>query len=255
MRSRYFILLIVCFCISLQAIGQQILTIHGVVSRKLSEGRLSQVLVNNLRSKDIMMSDELGWFTVKAAVGDTLLFTKSGYTDQKVVVANGSDMPVYMQPMIQLSTVTIQGETKKQELNDALQDYNRKGVYYDGHPPVLSLLLNPLNDLHEWLGKDAADLRRFKADAKDELQYTEVQRRYNPEVVKRITNAPDSVIKKFMEYYRPSYEDMKQWNDYDLVKQIKKSFDYYIENKDDLDLPALVSPPLQKPNDKQKPGN
>ncbi len=49
-----------------------------------------------------MMSDELGWFTVKAAAGDTLLFTKDDYTDQKIVIINGSDMPVYMQPIIKL---------------------------------------------------------------------------------------------------------------------------------------------------------
>src|SRR5271165_3512764 len=106
MRLRCFILLIICFCFSLRASAQQTLTIRGVVSKKLSIERVAQVLITNLRTKDVMMSDELGWFTVKAAVGDTLFFSKTDFTDQKIVVINGSDMPVYMQPVIHLATVS-----------------------------------------------------------------------------------------------------------------------------------------------------
>jgi len=192
-----------------------------------------------------MMSDELGWFNIKATVGDTLLFTREDYTDQKIVVQNGSDMPVYMQPVIKLNTVTVQGESKKQELKDILKDYNRKGIYYNGDPPLMSVLLNPLNDLHLLFGKDAKDLRRFKAYSKGELEASAVDRRYTLTLVKKVTNAPDSTAKKFMEYYRPSYEDIKGWNDYDLVKEVKKTFDYYVQNIARLNQPKPV---FQKTN-------
>ena len=43
-----------------------------------------------------------------------------------------------------------------------------------------------------------------------------------------------------MEYYTPSYEDLKGWNDYDLMKQVKKSYDYYVENKDRMKLEELT---------------
>ena len=198
-----------------------------------------------------MMSDDVGWFTIKAGVGDTLLFTKEDYTAQKIVVLNGSDMPVYMQPVIKLATVTIQGQTKKQELQDVMKDYNRKGVYYNGDPPLASMLLNPLNDLHEWFGKDAANLRRFKKYSKDELENSSIDKRYNISLVKRVTNTSDSTAKKFMEYYRPSYEDIKSWNDYDLIRHIRKSYAFYDKssNKERLEksiLPALVKPYQEK---------
>ncbi len=40
-----------------------------------------------------------------------------------------------------------------------------------------------------------------------------------------------------MEYYTPSYDDMKEWNDYDPYdeKVKKESYDYYETNKDRLD--------------------
>ncbi len=253
MRSRYFFLLIFFFCLSLKVSGQKALVIHGVVSKKLSGERISQVLIRNLRSKDLMMSDELGWFTVNAAIGDTLLFTKTEYTDQKIVIINGSDMPVYMQPVIQLATVTIKGETKKQEINDVMADYRKQGTFYDGKPPVLSFLSSPLTGLYELFGTTPGQAKRFKAYSKNELEYAEVKRRYTVTLVKRVTSAPDTVAKKFMEYYTPTYEDLKAMSDYDLIKEIKKSYQYYDENKNSLDLEHLNAPVLEKKEEKQKP--
>jgi hypothetical protein len=240
MRVACLSLFALCLFAGLNATGQVVLTIRGVVSKKLSGERVAQVLVRDLNTNQLMMSDELGWFSIKTRVGDTLLFSKEDFTDQKVVVLNGSDMPVYMQPVIKLNTVTVQGETKKQELKDVMKDYNRKGVYYNGDPPLLSILMNPLNDLHLLFGKDAADLRRFKAYSKDELEASAVDRRYTVALVKKVTNAPDTTVKKFMEYYRPSYEDLKVWNDYDLMKKVKRTYDYYIENKNRLGQPKPV---------------
>jgi len=253
MHHPYFISFMLCFSIGLQAYSQQqVFTLKGVVSKKATGDRVPQVLIKNLRSHDIMMSDELGWFSVKAAIGDTLVFSKNDYTEQKIAVTGTGDIPVYMQPMVKLATVTIKGETKKQELQDVLKDYNRKGIYYNGNPPLSSILLNPLNDLHLLFGKDAADLRRFKADSKNELEYDAVRKRYNITLVKRVTNAPDSTAKKFMEYYTPSYEDMKAWNDYDLVAHIKRSYDYYDKYKDKLKLQNINAPLLIKAEE-QKP--
>ncbi|MDR3697001.1 hypothetical protein [Mucilaginibacter sp.] len=240
MRFACLSLFILCTFACLKAAGQQALTIRGVTSKKLSGERVSQVVIRDLRSGELVMSDELGWFTIKAAAGDTLRFTKEDFTEQKIVVLNGSDMPVYMQPVIKLNTVTVLGESKKQELNDVLKDFNRKGVYYNGDPPLLSVLLNPLNDLHTWFGKDAANLRRFKNYTKGELEASAVDRRYTVSLVKKVTNAPDSTVKKFMEYYRPSYEDIKVWNDYDLMKKVKRTYDYYVQNKSRLGQPKPV---------------
>jgi hypothetical protein len=254
MRSRFFILLMIFSCLSLRVLGQQMFTIHGVVSKKLSAERISQVLISNLRSKDVMMSDELGWFTVKSAVGDTLLFTKTGYTDQKIAITNGGDLPVYMQPVIQLATVTVHGQTTKQELNDVMADYKKNGVFNNGKSlPVFQFLNSPLTGLYNLFGSEPGKARRFAVFSKEELEYAEVKRRYTIDLVKRVTNAPDSTAIKFMEYYTPSYEDIKGWSDYDLIKQIKKSYEYYSENKDDLDLQHLNAPALIKTDEKQKP--
>ncbi len=198
------------------------------------------------------MSDELGWFTINAAVGDTLLFSKNDYTDQKIAIKSPGDIPVYLEPVIKLAEVRILGQTKKQELQDIMKDYNHKGFYYDGKPPIGSLLMNPLNDLSLLFGKTAKEVRRFKAFSKDEIEYADIHRRYTKALVMRATNASDSTAKKFMEYYTPTSEDLKVWNDYELIKQIKKSYEYYDSNKSRIFFQNLNGPPLIKPEKKKE---
>jgi hypothetical protein len=202
-----------------------------------------------------MMSDEIGWFTIKAAIGDTLLFSKQDYTDQKIVIGSHADIPVYMQPVVHLAEVKIAGESKKQELNDIMNDYRHKGIYFDGKPPLSAFSPfggSPLTGLYELFGKEPKRMRRFAEFTKNENEYAEVKKRYTLPLVKRVTKTTDTAAKKFMEYYMPSYEDIKAWNDYELIKHIRESYDFYEKNKDKLRLQNLTSPLLNPVNIKKK---
>ncbi|MGZ3871444.1 MAG: hypothetical protein ACXVJD_00930, partial [Mucilaginibacter sp.] len=151
----------------------------------------------------------------------------------------------------QLEQVTIKGQTTRQELNEAMNDYRRKGVYFDGKPPVLSYLVSPLNGLYELFGKDPNRMRRFANYSKGELEYAELRKRYNVGVVMRVTGTTDTVAKKFMEYYAPSYEDLKGWNDYELIKHIKSAYEFYDKSKDKEKLQQLNQPTFIKPKQQQ----
>ena len=225
---------IFCCFTSAFAFCQQEFVIKGVVSKKLSAERVGQVLVTNLRSKVVMMGDEIGWFSIKAAVGDTLLFSKTDYTPQKVAVTNHSDMPVYLQPVIKLNEVKIVGQTKRQELSEIMGTYRSKGIYFDGKPPITAFIPfggSPITGLYELFGKEPKRLRHFAAFTQGEIEYAEVRRRYNVPLVKRVTGLTDSVlIRKFMDYYTPTFDDIKTWNDYELISHVRKSFDYYQKN-------------------------
>ncbi len=248
MRVKCLFLLTVPFLLMRIASAQQVLIIHGVTSRKQSTERVAQVLIRNLRSGDLMMSDELGWFTIKAQAGDTLLFTKDAYTGQKIVIMNGSDLPVYLQPMIQLNTVTVKGQSTKQELNDVMADYRKAGTFYDGKPPAAIFIPfggSPITGLYELFGKTPREAKRFAAYSKEEQEYAAITRRYNLAFIKRVTAAPDTEAAKFMQYYLPSYDDIKAWNDYDLAREVKKHYDYYEANKTRITHRDLALPPLR----------
>jgi len=251
MRYKFVTIIMLCFSFLVKAHAQQTFVVRGVISRSVSVERIAQVLITNLRSRDIKMSDELGWFSIDAVIGDTLVFNKLNYTDQKVVILVKADIPVYMQPVIVLDQVTINGQTKRQELNEVMGDYRKQGIYYNGKPPVLSFLTSPLTGIYELFGKGPSNARRFANFSKGELEYAEIRRRYSVTLVARVTNTSDTVAKKFMEYYTPSYEDLKGWNDYELIKQIRKSYEYYDKSKDKEKLQQLNQPTFIKPKQEQ----
>jgi hypothetical protein len=217
----------------------QTVSIKGAIYKRISSDKLAQVLITNQKSKTIAVSDDLGGFTINAAVGDTLIFTKRDYTPQKQA-ATDYGMVVYMQPEMKLAEVSVVGQTKRQELGSIMNDYRKQGTFYNGKPPALAVLASPLTGIYELFGKTPGRARRFAAFTKREIEATEVDRRYNSNFVMRATGLQDTVaVKKFMEYYRPSFEDLKQWSDYDLIKQIKKSYEYFQKNGDQVRLQKL----------------
>jgi len=236
--AKKYILLPCFYCLPAFALAQQ-LTINGVLYKKDGSERIAQATITDLNNQVIMMSDELGGFNIKATKGDTLLFKKNGYTEQKQVVSGPNDIVIYMQPVLELPEVSIKSKTNQQELNDVMNTYRSKGLYFDGKPPIWSFINSPLTGLYELFGQDAANERRFARFSKNEMEAITVDKRYTRELVKRVTGLPDDDVVKFMQQYTPSYEDMKEWNDYDLISHIKKFLVYYKKNKDGIKLQKL----------------
>jgi hypothetical protein len=224
-----FVSVLCCMC---SGVFAQAITVKGVIFKKSTNDRISQALVNDLNNKVIMMSDELGMFSISASVGDTLVISKSNYTPLRITVLNKDDLALYLQPVIELNQVTIKGETKKQELTDVMKQYKSQGVFNDGKSlPFWEFVNSPITGFYNLFGKSPGQARRFAEYSKTELENTEVDRRYTKDLVKSITKLPDDEVVKFMQLYTPSYQDIKEWNDYKLITYIKKNLAYYQKTK------------------------
>ncbi|MBL4678975.1 MAG: hypothetical protein JKY70_22705 [Mucilaginibacter sp.] len=206
-------------------------TIKGAVFKRISSERLNGVAVTNTKTSVFVMSDALGNFSITANPGDTLEFNKSGYTPQKQAASAYGGLVVYMQPEVQLDEVRVVGQTKKQEMNDIMNDYRKQGTFYNGKPPALSMLTNPLTGIYELFGKTPGRAKRFAEYQKKELQASEVDKRYNKPFIMRITGETDTAkVQQFMNFYRPTYDDLKTWADYDLIQHTKTQWEYFQKN-------------------------
>jgi len=214
--------------------AQQALTIKGIIFKKSTPDRISQAVVTDLKTQTVMMSDELGGFGIKASIGDTLEITKTGYTSQKIAVLNNNDLIIYLQPVIQLNQVTIKSQSKQQELNEVMKEYRSQGIFNDGKSlPFWQFVNSPITAFYNLFGKTPAQARRFAEYAKNEQEASAVDKKYTKELVKSVTKmSSDDEVDKFMVAYRPSYENIKEWNDYQLIQYIKKNYNYYLKIKD-----------------------
>ncbi len=232
MYFRGTILILLFSCIAFCANAQQLFKISGTIYKKSYNERVAGAMITNTTKKLYATSNNVGVFSIQAAKGDTLLFQKSEFSSQTFVISGPYDINIYMQPIIVLQDVTIREKTRRQELEETQDQYRKQGVFANGKKPkALQLLGSPLTGMYELFGKAPKQARHFAEYSKHELEQIEINKKYNRAAIKKLTPLPDEEIEDFMNYFSPSYAAVKEWNDYDLIKYIKESYEYYSKNK------------------------
>jgi hypothetical protein len=66
------------------------------------------------------------------------------------------------------------------------------------------------------------------------LEQVEIEKRYNRSVIKKVINIPDEDLTAFMMAFTPSYDQIKVWADYDIIKYVQDSYAYFVKNKEAL---------------------
>ena len=222
------------------AMSQTTKSITGITYNNKTSGRVAQVIVTNLQHRQVVFSNDLGVFTINAAPTDTLLFSKPGFSEQRLVVKEQLQILVYLVQSQLLEEVVVKGKTRKQEQQETMDVYRSKGIYYDGKPPALAILSSPLTGLYELFGKEPGRARHFAKQMKLENQQTEVNKRYTVDLVKRVTKLPDDEVQKFMLAFSPPYPEVLKWNDYEVIQFINRSLAGYNKSKSMPALPKLT---------------
>jgi hypothetical protein len=223
------VLFAVCFS---DASAQRLFTVTGVTFEKASQGRVAQVTINNITRRTVSKSDDLGVFRIQAAAGDTLLFNKNQYTTQTIAIQNDDLLSVYLQPIVNLEQVTINDLSTRQELNNTMKNYSKNLPFGTLRPGVAAYIFNPISGISNIFGKTASNARRFERFSKKEMELVEIEKRYNKSVIKKVVNIPDEDMNAFMMAFTPSYEQLKVWADYDIIKYIQESYAYFVKNKE-----------------------
>jgi hypothetical protein len=232
MYFRYLIFTLLLYCLFPKANAQQVFTVSGTVFKKSSPTRVPQVQVINQRTKDLATADEFGVFHIHTLVGDTLFFKKIDYATQLFVITSTLDINVYLQPIIMLQEVTIKEQTKKQEMDDIMGLYKKQGGYSTLNPTALSVIASPLTGISELFGQNANRARKFQKNSEEELEHIEINKRYNNELIKKVTGLTDEKeVIAFKDAFTPAYVDIKRWSQYDVINYIKTSFDWYQKHK------------------------
>ncbi|RZK17367.1 MAG: hypothetical protein EOO86_12760 [Pedobacter sp.] len=198
--------------------------VKGVVFEKGSNLRVALSEITNLRTKIGVGSNDLGFFQLKARLGDTLLITKRNLTDQRIIVHGTQDILIYLvRESTMLNEVTIVGNTKKQDLEDLKRDFQNKGVYNGGKSSFLSAIFQPLNGLYNLIGKEPKNARRFGRYADNELKQSQIDVYFNQTIIKNNTELRGDTLEKYMLNFRPEFDKAQYWNSYDYIKYIKES--------------------------------
>ena len=229
MKYLFSVLIFIFF--SLSTIAQQKIILKGLIFKKGTSQRLQDISIENKASKEFILSDEWGNFSISANIGDTLLFKKEGLQEFEKIIQDKQNLIIYLEAPILLEEVVVKQKTTKQEQKEILDGYRSKGVYYNGNPPLLVYIFNPLTALHELLGKDANNAKKFGSYVQRENAESRVDAHFNEQIIKTSIKIKDSELVEFMYLYRPKPEEVTYRNTYDDMAYIKKSYRAYLKRK------------------------
>jgi hypothetical protein len=229
-RLSFFGTLFLFILSSATVFAQQEFMLNGVVFENGSKIRIALSEIYNTRNRYSVGSNDMGLFQIKSVVGDTLIISKRGFTDKTVVVTSTKDVIVNLnRDQVTLNEVVINGQNKKQTLDDLKQDFKNKGSFYGGKPPLLSYIFTPLTAIYELFGRTPKNARRFNNMYVSELQNNQVDQLFNKSTINKNTGLEGKELEDFMVNYRPDYEKAKNWTVYDATKWIKDSYKKYTD--------------------------
>src|SRR5690606_24338361 len=121
------------------------------------------------------------------------------------ILQGASDVIIRLKGSYQLNEVNVYGQSKKDQLGDVMDDFRRKGNYYNGKPPPLAYVLSPISALYGLFGKTPKNARRFQSYVNVELEQSVVDRKFNINLVQASTDLSGEDLVNFMDLYRPSF--------------------------------------------------
>lgn len=224
-------------------------SIGGIIVEAANSSRVAQANITNKRTQQTVYSNYTGEFRIQAAVGDSLLVSKTGYNTVAVEIKTLSDILInFHRDAIQIETVTVERLSKEAELEDVMEGYRKQGVYFEGKPSTLQYIFNPITSLYELFGRTPQNARRFRNHIEWELNETAVDRLFNQSRVQELTGLDGQDLLNFMRWYRPSYEKAANWGEYDIMHYIQTSFKQFERDGRPAPptLPKLEVPPQKK---------
>jgi len=206
-------------------------SVRGVVLNSSNDSRIGDVEVRNLKTNARLVTNTLGLFNMVGELGDTLRIFKEGYNEQNLVLSSHDDLIVRLRPIsTQLKTVNVYGQTNEQRMEEALEQFRKQGSYYDGKPPVLAYIFNPISALSEKFGKAGKRSRRFQDYMSYEQDQLVVDRKFNRSLITSLTKLEGEDLDNFVIIYRPSYERARNWNEYDVTNYVMEAFEQFESN-------------------------
>ena len=126
-------------------------------------------------------------------------------------------------PSNNLEEVTVNGQTKLEDLEEIRRNYRGNGSFYEGKPPLSLIITNPLTFIYELDGKTPAKARRYKRYYDNEPKLMRINLFFNKTLISKYTDLEGERLNKFMLSYSPKPEMAQNWSKYDALNNIDLS--------------------------------
>lgn len=201
------------------------MTIVGTAYDADTRNKLKLVFVNNLTQKEVDHTGQKGDFTIKADLGDLIVFTCPGYESDTLILENMRPKLVLMRPSLIVLDEVIVNARSNNKTEDVKVAYS--SAYSYATTNVLSL--DGKVSLVNAFSKQSKDKRAFQKFMDTELDEKLIDQKFNRPLVTQLTKIRGQLLEDFMSYYRPTFSQVSSMSDVELRTYIVKSYNEYIK--------------------------
>ncbi|HEX7367651.1 MAG TPA: hypothetical protein VF273_11175 [Pelobium sp.] len=220
MKDVFFLFLFLCpFLLKAQ------MTIVGTAYDADSRSKLKLVFVNNLTQREVDHTGQKGDFSVKADLGDLIVFTCPGYESDTLILQNMRPKIVMMRPSLIVLDEVIVNAKDNRKPEDVKVAYSSAYSYATTNVFSLDGSVSLVNAF----SKQSKQKRAFQKFMDTELNEKLIDQKFNKSLVTQLTKIRGQLLEDFMSYYRPTYSQVAAMNDVDLRTYIINSYNAYIK--------------------------
>lgn len=219
--------------------------LEGIVFDKQSKDRLGEVMIHNLSNRSRLFNNHKGEFRLDLREKDTVVFSKTGYFPDTLVVSAKPALivsllrdPTYIDPVhvtARRSPEQIRAENQR-EYRDA----------YSLADPGSLISVSPMggaglsiNAIYNYLSKEGRNARRFTAYLEQVHRENVIDSIFTRDLVRNLVGLEGERLNNFMIRYRPSYEFAVRASHYELTNYIKSKYNMFKIMPDLRPLPEL----------------
>jgi hypothetical protein len=190
--------------------------LKGTVYENGTNTRLTDVFIRDNNNRQVTITDKDGNFSIRTAVGHTLIFNSPGYISDTLYLIDMAPKKI----LISTQTIALRQVT----INATRTEFNPRTEYPEVYEKSKVYALSPST----WFSKEAKDARRLKRYFRREAEERQIDATFSMAYVGTIVPLKGKNLENFISLYRPSYDLIKINNRETLVAYINDSYKKYM---------------------------
>ena len=226
----FFISSIFSFCFAQQ-------TLHGKIYNAKGDEVLVAVTILNRTNKELEISNLVGNYNIRAAEGDTIIFSSVTYFPDTIIVSFfmlNAGFDVSLNPHeTTLSPVIVRGlngyEVDSLNRREYYKDfYRQKKLVNDSFP---SAGFGVHFSVFDYFSGNEKRKRKFTERLdKDEMDYY-IDYKFSANYVSKLTGLKNDSLKTFMKLYRPTYKFCRKASSQDMLFYINDKMKIFMKRE------------------------
>lgn len=192
---------------------------------------LPYVAIVNARTEAAQITDSKGRFAMEAIEGDTLVFSRPGFSfSYRSVVENDSVRIILQTQNFLLNEVSVTAYKLTSNMPKAMKIDNAQrpsGIDINAPQSVRPTMANPIDFLYDQFGNRPTQIRELQAILDSERFRDRLSKSHNRRALFELTGMPASEVEAFLLFCRYNQSDIRDASDYDLLVSLLLCYQDY----------------------------